>query len=117
GGSRIVLAEPLFAQSLGLELYVCFDLRAEIARLSPPPEKRLKHFSEHGLNLLGRKNARDGCRQPVPFRGLFRQLLAARSGQRIKAGLAVVCRGAPLRGNPASILESLERRIECSVFH
>jgi hypothetical protein len=35
GGSRIVLAEPLFAQSLGLELYVCFDLRAEIARLWP----------------------------------------------------------------------------------
>src|SRR5271170_2942203 len=53
---------------------------------------------EHGLNLLGPENALD-CRR-----------------QRIKARLAVIGRDFPLRGNPAPLLEPLQRRIKGSVL-
>ncbi len=38
-------------------------------------------------------------------------------GERIKARLAVVCGGSPSRGNPAALLEPLQRRIKRPVLH
>src|SRR5207248_8279497 len=48
--------------------------------------------------------------------GFFHELFASRGGERIEARLAVVDRYAPLAGDPAALLETLQRGIERSVL-
>lgn len=62
------------------------------------------------------QDATDGCGEPVPFRGFGGELLAAGGGQRIEACLAVIRGDAPFGGDPAALLQTLERRIESAVL-
>ena len=54
--------------------------------------------------------------KPLPLGGFLPQLFAPGRCQRIKAGLAVICGDSPFRGNPAALLQPLERRIKGSVL-
>ena len=47
----------------------------------------------------------------------FSELLAAGGCERVKARLAVVGGGSPLRADPAAVLQPLERRIKRAVFY
>src|SRR5208282_658989 len=88
---------------------VGFDFSAEVARIPLA--------SEHGLALLGLQNAPDRGRQSIPLGGFFYELLAAGRCQRIKPRLAVICGDSPFRGNPAALLQPLERGVKRSVLH
>src|SRR4029077_20566869 len=54
--------------------------------------------------------------QSLPASGVFRKLLAASFGERIKLGFAVVPRRAPLRGNPGALLQPDQRRVNGSLI-
>src|SRR5580700_3800106 len=73
---------------------------------------RLRPNMDLAFRPLRPKNPRDGLCQPLPFVGFFDQLFAARRGQRVEPGLAVVGRNSPLRRDPASLFEPLKCGIE-----
>jgi hypothetical protein len=81
-GSRVFVAHPLFAQTLRLELEMSFNFGIEVGCLPIA--------SQHGLHLLGRENALDRRRQPIPLGRSLRELSAP--GRRIKARLPIICR-------------------------
>src|SRR5205814_414739 len=57
-------------------------------------------------------DARDGGRQELPVRRLGFELLPARTGERVELRPPVVLRLLPLRGDPAFLLELVERGVE-----
>src|SRR6266536_1726869 len=67
------------------------------------------------VSLAGPSTCQDAChhrRNPLPFLGLGHKLLFARLGDRVEPRTAVIFRDAPLRSNPASLLEAHQRRID-----
>src|SRR5688500_7706768 len=66
--------------------------------------------------LGGAEGAVHGADDLVPPRRLFGELRAARRRQPVVARAAVVLRRPPEGGDPAAILEAMERRVERSVL-
>ena len=58
---------------------------------------------------------RDGGRQPLPVGGFAFELAAARAGQRVELRSPIVLALLPLGGDPAVLLELVQRRIERAV--
>ena len=69
--------------------------------------QRLQQISQDVL-----QDAADGGGDALPVRGFFRELLAARPGQRVELRAAVVLGVAPRRFDPALLLEPVQRRVE-----
>src|SRR5262249_61578252 len=67
----------------------------------------------HGL---GAEDAGDGVGDLPPPAGLPREVLPARAGELVVAGLAVVVGGAPRGHDPAAGLEALEGGVEGAVL-
>src|SRR5690242_18906465 len=61
--------------------------------------------------------ALDGGQHAVEARDLGAQLALTRGGYGVVARAAARRRGTPLGGDPTSLLESLERRIERALLH
>src|SRR5262249_39429058 len=55
--------------------------------------------------------------QPLPFAGLFQELLASLSGQRIEAGLTVILTNVPLGADPLLVFKALESKIERTMIN
>src|SRR6476661_2584458 len=58
----------------------------------------------------------DRAYQLFPAAGLLGELLAPRSSQPVVAGLAVVFGSAPERSDPATILETMQSRVQRAMF-
>src|SRR5579863_2317342 len=66
---------------------------------------------------LGTQDPVDGGHEAFPLCSLLRELLAARRRQRIEPRLAVRRRGPPSGGDPAAILQALQRGIQCAMLN
>src|SRR4029453_17089784 len=91
------------------------ELRVDLlAEAIPPPGKptprALQRTREpHGLGL---HHARDRQRQPLPLSGFGLEAPAARPGQPVVLGAAVVLGGSPVGVDEAALLDAMERRVE-----
>src|SRR5690606_41731269 len=68
-----------------------------------------------GSSLLQGEDMRDGLRQPVPVLGFLAESFPAEPRERVEFGSAIVLGLAPLRADPAPLLELVQRRIQRSV--
>src|SRR5580700_10519033 len=59
----------------------------------------------------------DRDRETAPVGGFFFELLAAKLGERVKLGAAVIFRGLPLRSDPPLLFEFVKRGVEGAVTH
>ena len=63
------------------------------------------------------QNQSHRSRQPLPFGGLFYELLASLSSQRIEARLTVILANAPLGADPLLVFKALESKIERTMIN
>src|SRR5262245_48650764 len=68
-------------------------------------------FSD-ALHLIEPHDSGDCRREPIPVCGFLLEMPATRAGQRVELGPPIVLGRFPFRGNPALVLELVERRIE-----
>src|SRR5260221_118690 len=88
------------------------------ARSSSQYFRRRKRLNPMASLLLSRAQDRVArLDQPIPAARLLDQLLAAGRRKPVIAGLAIVLRGSPERGNPAPVLQAMQSGIERSVLH
>ena len=60
---------------------------------------------------------RDRRRQAIPVRGFLFEVAPSRASERVELGAAIVLARLPLRGDPALVLELVQRGVELSVAH
>src|SRR5262245_43422005 len=65
----------------------------------------------------GLEDPGDRVRQPLPVLGFVGQLPAAGPGQPVELRRAVVVRAAPLRVDPALLLQTVQRRVQRTLVH
>src|SRR5882724_1472147 len=68
------------------------------------------------LKRFRSKGRTDGSREPIPVGRLFAQTLAARGGEFVKLGPAIVLRRAPGRLEQPLPDEAKQTGIECTLF-
>src|SRR5258706_6864492 len=67
--------------------------------------------------LSGTEHPRDRFRQQTPTRTFSLQLAATRDGQPVVFRALLVLRDVPLRVDPPSLLEAVQRRVQRAVIH
>ncbi len=112
---RLAFGHPLCPQPFRFELDVRPDLLIEIRLRATPP-------SVHGVTCpldqaesFGSEDEADGSDERPPLRGLTGELLTTGGGELVEARLPVGGRHPPLRADPPSRLEALQRRVEGAV--
>ena len=108
---------PSASQALGFAFEVQLQFFAEVRFAPAAPEQRSHPAGEdvpdaHRYCPVLASDQVDAGRQPLPLRQLGLDLLPAGPRQRVEPGPAVGLGGAPLRRDPALMLEPVQRRIE-----